>query len=345
MPSRPRNYQTRRMPQEQAQTPTPTPAPTPAIVPPVTNTGGVMGPQAPVQGVRGDQDLFNRLFGKLQEGGGYVADQTIANTMQNRNILPAPISYTGGGLSPNIQRRADLMSASNPSGVLGGQGAGGVTGVAPPRGAQGDMAYQSPTRRRFSGRSRLHHTGVAPARGSNPIDGRLNNPSGPAMARDNGQAIARNTPTAPADLSNQVQNLLNKPQGQGNAPNLAGGSSPMRPSPTGGKMPKAPSTPAQQQQGGGNSFGGEYGGGTNEFWGRGIVPSKYWQDGDKYFTQQQGGDAREIQADHYNKFRDMWGGEVSNPGPAGNMWNPNTKSYGGALPQVSGRSKMPQGGQ
>jgi hypothetical protein len=120
MPSRPRNYQTRRMPQEQAQTPTPTPAPapTPAIVPPVTNTGGVMGPQAPVQGVRGDQDLFNRLFGKLQEGGGYVADQTIANTMQNRNILPAPISYTGSGLSPNIQRRADLMSASNPADAL-----------------------------------------------------------------------------------------------------------------------------------------------------------------------------------------------------------------------------------
>lgn len=92
------------------------PAPTPAVIPQATG-GGVPAGGVPAGGVRSDNQLFNRLFGQRQDGG-YIADQVIANTMQNRDVLPSPVGYSQPSLSPNIQRRMDLMTASNPVDAL-----------------------------------------------------------------------------------------------------------------------------------------------------------------------------------------------------------------------------------
>lgn len=90
----------------------------PQVAPRTTGSPVVGGQPSGLSGVRADQDLFNRIFGSMQDDGGYVADQVIANAMQNRSVLPSPVSYAQGGLSPNIQRRVSLFSASNPADAL-----------------------------------------------------------------------------------------------------------------------------------------------------------------------------------------------------------------------------------
>jgi len=146
---------------------------------------------------QGQYDIFNRLFGKEQEGGGYLADPIIAETMANRDVLPAPIDYTGGGVSPQIQRRVDLMQSSNPVDALRNP----PTGPAMARDNGQAIARNTPS-------IGLAQTGVAPARNSKPA------PFAGSATRGQirrGEKPMPGSPMLPANLQSQLQGLLNAP--------------------------------------------------------------------------------------------------------------------------------------